>query len=188
MHPLTVTKKTGYKIKRPETPVVIRDFRGVLFYSTETLTPKVKEFNLPPGQYFIDSGVFYEMPEPVKYRLLPLPKSERNFSSPFDFKFTFGNNPHKATINFLNRTIFMDNSFREKSLPEIYFVLFHEFAHQYFKTEKYTDVLASNYMLLRGFNPSQIGRAHIMSLSNRQLDRKKFNVNHLIECNFDHVG
>lgn len=183
MRELQVNKKTGYKILEPEKPVIIRDFRGLLFYTTETMLPKVTEFNLPEGKYLVDSGRFKEMAAPVKYNLLPLPPQERIMPDPLDFKIIFDRNPYKCTINFKEKTIKFDNSFKGKPLPEIYFVLFHEFAHRYFKTEKYCDVLASNYMLVKGFNPSQIGRAHINSLSHRQWERKKYNIQQMIEAN-----
>lgn len=183
MRELNLTKKTGFKVLNPNVPVIIRDFRGMLFYTTETMVPEVTEFNLPIGKYFVDSGGIKELPEPVKYNLLKLPKEERVMPDPFNFKIQFANNPYKCTINFKDKTITFDNSFKSKTLPEIYFVLFHEFAHRYFKTEKYCDVLASNYMLVRGFNPSQIGRAHLLSLSHRQHERKKYNIQKMIEAN-----
>lgn len=179
---IALNKKTGFRIIDRSKPVNIRDERGLLFYTTEPLLPRVEMFNLPAGTYEIDGGIRI-MDKPVKYNAIPLPPVERNHPNPIGFDITFGDNPHKCTINFAKRLIFFDNSFKEKTLPEIYFVLYHEYAHQYYKTEKYADILASNYMLVKGFNPSQIARAHITSLSCRQLHRKKFNVEQLITAN-----
>jgi hypothetical protein len=182
MYTVILDQKTGFRIRDVNCPVIVRDFRGVLFYTTEPLVPRVKEFNLPQGKYLID-GPVSRMEKPVKYNLLSLPNPERKMSDPFDFEVLFGSNPHKCTIDFKKGTIFFDNIFKEKPLPEVYFILYHEFAHQYFKTEKYTDALASNYMLIKGFNPSQIGRAHVNSLSSRQIERKEYNINKIIEAN-----
>lgn len=184
MRVINIAQKTGFSVKDVYTPVIIRDFRGILFYSTEDQLPRVKQFNLPPlGKFIVDSGYFAELDSPVKYNAMPVPQPERVLEDPTGFDISFGVNPNKCTINFGKKTIFFDNAFKEKPLPELYFVLYHEFAHRYFKTEKYTDMLAYNYMLAKGFNPGQIGRAHIMSLSSRQSERKMFNINHLIRAN-----
>jgi hypothetical protein len=181
MRPLVLTEKTGFMVLQKNVPVIIRDYRGMLFYSTESLLPRVSAFNLPAGNYFVVSGYFKPMNEPVQYKKLKLPRPERVIpKDPRKFKIVFASNPHKCTIDFVNEQITFDYSFKEKTLPEIYFVLYHEFAHKYYKTEKYCDALASNYMLEKGFNPSQIGRAQITTLSERQLERKIYNVNKLI--------
>lgn len=183
MRELIVNKKTGFKVLDPSIPILIRDFRGMLFYSTESMVPDVTEFNLPEGKYFVVSGKFKAMENPVEYNLLKLPPQERVMPDPMDFQIKFTDNPYKCTINFKDKTITFDNSFKSKILPEIYFVLYHEYAHRYFLTEKHCDVLASNYMLKKGFNPSQIGRAHVNSLSHRQYERKRYNIQKMIEAN-----
>lgn len=183
MFELTLTKKTGFKVTDINKPVIIRDMRGILFYSTESLTPKVKSFNLPAGTYMVDMGNFREMDAPVKYNLIPLPKPERIHPSPIGFEFQFEPNPNKCTINFIDKTITFDTSFLEMSLPIVYFILYHEYGHQYFKTEKYCDAFAHNAMIKKGFNPSQIGRAQIFSLSYRQAHRKNYLVEKIIEAN-----
>jgi len=183
MYDLTVSEKTGYRVTDVYKPINIRDERGILFYTTETMLPRVKMFNLPAGNYRVDSGSFKEMENPVPFKLIPLPTPERKFPSPIGFEFKFEPNPHKCTINFIEKKITFDLSFKEMSLPQIYFVLYHEYAHQFFHVEKWADVLASNFMLVKGFNPSQIGYAHITSLSCNQIHRKKFNVKKLIETN-----
>lgn len=186
MRELRITDKTGFKIRDPNVPVIIRDFRGILFYTTEPSIPNIETFNMPflGVKYFVESGSFQPLSQPVEYELLALPKTaERELNPPFGFDIVFGNNPNKCTISFKNKIIFFDNAFKEKTLPEIYFVLFHEFAHQYFHTEDLTDTLAANYMLKKGFNPEQIGRAQITSLSSRQLPRKSNLTEKILEAN-----
>lgn len=183
-------KKKGFVIKDVTKPVIIRDKRGVLFYSTEPLLPRIKEFNLPGvdslgllGEYFVDSGLFSPKPEPIEYKMIKLPTRERDWGSPKDFKITFGSNPNKCTVSYRLKHIHFDNSFLEKPLPELYFVLNHEYAHRFYHTEKYCDAMATNYMLKMGFNPEQIGKAHIDSLSAAQFARKEFNINKILELN-----
>lgn len=187
MRTLSVTKKTGYRIRDVNTPVIIRDWRGVLFYSTEELLPRAKEFNLPaldcPTKYIVESGMFTEREQPVNYNLIPLPDVERVFSDPSKFKILFDVNKNKCTVSWHDEVIIFDNSFKDKPLPELYFVLYHEYAHRYFKTERYVDLLATNYMLIKGFNPAQIGRAHVLSLSDRQNARKLYNIEKIIASN-----
>lgn len=186
MFALNVTKKTGYRLTDVYTPVIIRDKRGVLFYSTESNLPNIKSFNLPPlgEQFFVYSGKFKEMDSPVDYNLIELPSPEiPGMPSPIGFEFIFAPNKHKCTISFQNKTITFDTSFREKSLPDIYFILYHEYGHQFFNTEKWADVFASNAMLVKGFNPEQIARSQVTTLSCHQSHRKEFNVIKLLQAN-----
>lgn len=186
MHKLVVMKKTGYQITDPQTPVIIRDNRGILFYSTEALTPKVKQFNLPTFgngmTYLVESGSFKEMPFPVPASYVKLPSLSRRFPSPFDFKILFGVNPNKCTVKWNEKEILFDNSFLEKPLPQIFFILYHEYAHAFFSSEVLCDRMAANYMLAKGFNPSQIGSSSITALSSKQLHRKNDLVQSLIDA------
>lgn len=185
MRQLNVSKITGYKITDPYKPVVIRDFRGVLFYSTESLLPKVKEFNLPPGTYFVDSGYFVPMQFPVWYNLVKLPFPQRLLPAPKDFTVCFGYNPNKCTIFWDDKVILFDDSFREKPLPEIYFIKYHEFGHAKYKDEYLADLYAANSMLKNGFNIWQTGMAPIESLSDQEsaMRRKSIIVNELLKAN-----
>lgn len=187
MFEIFINKKTGFRVTDPSIPVVIRDQRGILFYSTEPLVPKVKFFNMPAlGRFFVDSGKIKELDQPVRYPLIRMPKRNVYRGNPMNFKIEFGVNEHKATINFLNGTILFDNSIAELPLPYIYYLLYHEYAHEFFGTtdkvgsekykycEKWCDALAFNYMLIKGFNPSQIKEAQKNTLSERQQFRKDF--------------
>ena len=157
------------------TPVIIRDFRGKLFYETESRLPRIQVFNLPPGKYYVDSGNFYELPRPNQFKLPRLPRRERHHKPfPSHFRFRFAPNPHKCTIFWGRKEIVCDPSLKDKPLSDLYFILFHEFAHHKYGTEKYADLGAAHMMLRRGFNPSQIIRAPISSLSEKQIDRKNY--------------
>lgn len=180
LRPFVVTKKTGFKNNTPNVPINIRDARGIMFYSTESILP-VYEFNLPPGKYFIDSGSFTPLLHPIHYKLANLPRKERNYKKPFDFKVVFGNNPNKCSIIWGLKTIIFDNKLKEKSYPILFFILFHEYAHACYKSEVLADRLSSNYMKEYGFNPSQIGRAPLKSLSSSADNRKLLMIKNIIK-------
>jgi hypothetical protein len=182
MQKLELYNKTGYEISKPEIPVIILDKRGKIFYDNTELKSR-KRFNLPEGEYYLKQGYFTQLNRPVEYQLNKLPLPERLRAWPFGFNFVFAPNSHKATINWRHKVIIFDPSLREKSLPELYFILFHEFAHSKFKSEKMTDALAENMMLKKGFNPSQISGAPITSLSSKQFERKKEVVSRMFKRN-----
>lgn len=186
--------KKGFRITDPSSPVIIRDNRGVLFYTTEPYLPRIKQFNLPPfGRYKVETGAFTEMEKPIKYPYAPIPKLLlQRFPSPFDFKIEFAQNPAKCTIKWGQKKIIFDNAFKEKPLPEVFFILYHEFGHAFFnggtpKKESLCDQMAGNYMLARGFNPEQIMKAPITALSERQLERKTEMVESIMEAQEYHV-
>lgn len=181
MYNLNVVQKTGFKISNPNIPVIIRDNRGILFYSTEDMLPRVTGFNLPPGRYLIDSGMFAPIPTPIGFKLLTLPPNERLLKSPHGFRVIFGNNPNKCSVMWGKNVILFDNSFKEKPWPQVEFILGHEFGHQFYKTEKYCDLYAANRMLKKGFNPSQVGLSPLDSLSDAAYERKKLMVNKLVQ-------
>lgn len=178
---LYVSEKTGFKNNTPDVPIIIRDFRGVLFYSTVWLNKPVYNFNLPPGKYMVDQGSFTQMSKPVKYKLAGLPRPERFFPSPFKFDVKFGKNINKCSILWDQKIILFDNQFKESPLPILDFMLFHEFGHELYSTETLADQLSANYMKRRGYNPSQIGDAPISTLSERQIQRMQNVVDALIK-------
>jgi hypothetical protein len=175
MRRLKVDKKTGFIVKDIFSPIVIRDCRGILFYTTEPLIPKVTEFNLPEGIYFVDSGTFVEASSPKDYEYPMLPNRERLFfPNPKNFNIRFAPNPNKCTVSWTKKLITFDTSFMEKPLPQLDFIIYHEYGHRLYKTEKYCDLYASYCMLKIGYNPSQISFAQIDSLSDKQEKRKEF--------------
>lgn len=173
MRRIFVKEKTGFKVVDPTQPVIIRDARGILFYSTESQVPNVTCFNLPGfGEYFVEGNI-KPLDEPVEYALadIPVPLAPR-FPPPFDYQIVFGVNPNKCTVKWDKGVILFDNAFKDKPLPQVFFILYHEYAHAYFEEETLCDQLAGNYMKIRGFNPSQIVTAPILALSARQKQRK----------------
>jgi len=172
MDQLIIHKKTGFKNLTPFNPIIIRDFRGIEFYNTSGLK-KVDSFNLPVGYYYIDQGNIKELPKPVPVDYIEMPTIETWHKNPKEFNIYFSDNPNKCTVDFDSETIVFDHSFKNKPLPQIFFILYHEYGHQYYSTEKYADMYAANMMLKKGFNMSQIGASPLISLSERQYDRKQ---------------
>jgi len=181
MRKFFVSKKTGFRNITPYNPVIIRDWRGVIFYTTEGIEP-VNEFNLPKGDYLIQAGAFSPLERPVDYPLIKLPKPERtDYPNPFNFKFKFGVNKNKCSIVWERKYILFDTSLLEKPLYVLDFILFHEYSHHKYATEKYADICAANYMKQVGYNPSQIGYAPMDSLSEFADSRKEFMVQKLVK-------
>ncbi len=193
MYKVTVTKKTGFRIADPSKPVVIRDNRHILFYSTESQTPKINCFNLPGfGTFWIEEGNIKPLEKPIHYPHAKIISSlERVRENPFDFAIEFGINKNKCTIKWDEKEILFDSSFLEKPLPDVFFILGHEYGHafkvpyeiasnearkkgmtieQYY--ESVCDEISGNYMKTLGFNPSQICKAPFDALSERQELRK----------------
>lgn len=175
MTPLNLSQKTGFKIVKPEKPVIIRDEKGILFFSTEANTPRVTVFNLPAGKYWVETGHIRSLIEPINYGLMPLPRREYfDRQVPKNFKIIWARNPNKCTVDWDNKTITFDPSMKEWTKPELDFIKFHEFSHSDYETERFADLKSANYMILKGYNPSQIGIAQIDSLSPAQVGRKDF--------------
>lgn len=178
MRKLIVTKKTGFKITDPYKPVIIRDNRGVLFYSTESMLPRVECFNMPGfGTFFIETGYIEALEKPVDYPKVSLPFLVKRFQAdPQTFPIIWGINPNKCTIKWKEHEILLDTQFKEKPLPLTFFIIGHEYGHQYFADERLCDRFSINYMLDMGFNKSQIGSSPILALSERQQERKELMV------------
>lgn len=183
MRPLILTKKTGFNVTDVNTPINIRDYRGLLFYTTEPLLPRVKVFNLPAGEYLVDSGSFKERSFPLEFKKSVLPLPQRFYPSTDGFNVLFRPNPNKCTVSWKTKEIIFDTAFKNKPLPQIDFILYHEEGHERFATEKYADLYASNRMIDKGYNESQTGCAPIDSLSEAQYERKQYLTNRIIRRN-----
>src|SRR5882672_5210205 len=181
LYKLTTDRIRGCKVSNPYTPVLIRDTRGIMFYSTETMTPRIKTFNLPPGDY-IHNGNFTLLDSPIPIKLIKLPKPERKFKPPTDFQIVFDRKPSKCTIYWDEKKIVFDNDFLNKPKPFLFYILYHEYGHSLYETEHYADIFAANLMKKHGYNTSQIGYAQLQSLSPTQRFRKQFLINNLIKC------
>lgn len=173
MFQFSLNKKTGFKNMKLDEPVIINDFRGIEFYNSNYANKPVDAFNLPVGEYSVISGEFMPIKNPVNFAKNTLSMRERLFR-PYasGFKIKFIPNKHKAFISWPDRTIIIDPSLKNKTLAELFYILFHEYAHRVYKTESKTDALAENMMINHGFNPSQIHRALITVLSEKQQQRK----------------
>lgn len=178
MYKINLDKKTGFRVRDNSIPILIRDNRGIMFYSTDGMD--VEQFNLPTGCYLVDSGMFTALTEPVDYKLIDLPPKQRLKKNPANFDVRFGPNPNKCSVIWHKNLILFDTSFKEKPMPQLDFILGHEFGHRFYITESYADMYAANRMLKMGYNPSQIGDGQIMSLSERQISRKNNIVQNLI--------
>lgn len=174
MKRIILSRKTGYDVLTPERPINIRDKNGRIFYSTESMVPNVRKFNLPSNiPLFIESGHFKTSENPVNYRLEKLPKKQRYFKqNPSRFKVIFSDNPNTCSILWNKKEIVFDKSLKEKTIPDNTFILYHEFGHQYYNDEHLADLFAFNSMLNRGYNPSQILQAPYNTLSDNNNYRK----------------
>ena len=174
MKRLELNCKTGFH-NTGAAPIIILDEFCKHFYDTSILESRVNEFNLPAGEYYVQSGRFQQMASPVDYPLFPLPNIERRMpQNPERFKINYLDNPKTATINWDKNKIEFDKSLRYYSFPELIFILYHEYGHRYYdKNEEACDLYSANRMLKEGYNPEQIGYAIINTLSDANMYRKE---------------
>jgi hypothetical protein len=87
---------------------------------------------------------------------MKLPSKERKIKKG-NYRLVLDNNPNFATVNHKTNTIIFDKK-KWYSLKkyERLFVLLHEHAHKYYKSEWKCDVYAIEYMLKKGFPKSVI--------------------------------
>jgi hypothetical protein len=154
-------------------PIVILDDTHRPFYDTSILENRVIQFNLPAGEYYVFSGKFQQMMSPVNYPLIPLPLKEKHLQNPEHFAINYANNQHTASIHWDENRIILDKSLRSLTLPELFFILYHEYGHRFYNNEKACDAYATNRMLKEGYNPSQIGVSIINTLSDKNVARKE---------------
>lgn len=171
MRDLILEKKAGFMTSLPFNIV---DNRGIEFYTSD-FTDHIKEgktlkFNLPAGIYKYD-GSFVKLWSTVPVNFIMLPPRERNIEQK-TYKIEFNNNPNKCTIFYKLGVIVFDYSFMNEPLYVKYSIYFHELGHHYYKTEYKADFYACKKMLDFGFNPSQIGRTALDTLSNKSFGRK----------------
>jgi hypothetical protein len=171
--------KRGFEIVNKFRPVILLDRDGKPFYSTVELLKQnrfIKAFNVPPDiELKMATGDIVQI-KPIKYRLKSLPFRQRfEMPNPRKFNVEFGVNPNKCSVLWDLREIFWDENFFDSlTIPERFFILFHEYGHQYYVTEKYCDLYAYNEMLKYGFNETQAGMSQIKTLGDYNNDRKDF--------------
>jgi len=124
-----------------------------MFYFNDT-TDKHTTFNLPKGKYYTSNTI--KETQPRKYALPNLPPRERKMKMPNHVDIKYGDNPNKASIWLEQRIILLDNAIKRLSKPQIIQIIYHEFGHYYYTTEKYCDLFAARRMLVEGYNPKQI--------------------------------
>lgn len=171
----------------PEIPLIIKDERGILFYSNEGFNRPIKQINLPPfHKLYLEKGTLGKLKHPISYKKIPNRRPIRKLKkNPENFKVIYSENPHKCTVDWSREMMIFDKSFLEKSIPENVWILFHEYGHRYFnrttEDEMSCDIFAANKMLEVGYNPEQIGRAILGTISNRNIERKRNLILNLIE-------
>ncbi len=178
MNNLTLEHKTGFLSTMP---FDIYDNNGQLFYSSKFTdhigNGETLKFNLPAGDYKYN-GNFIKLANPVKVVNIPLPPKERHIT-PKRYEIIFADNPNKCSIYYDEGVIIFDNSFKNKPMYVKYVIYFHELGHHWYQTEEKADLFAAKKLLELGFNPSQIGRAFLDSLSLKSYDRMEKMINKL---------
>lgn len=174
MRDLKLNGKTGFLTS---VPFVVYDVKGNVFYASDFTDHIAKgetlRFNLPYGEYRYD-GAFVKLDSPVAIANIMLPPRERSLNGAGkNYKIMFGDNPNKCTIFYAPGVILFDNQYLNAPLYVKYGIYFHELGHHFYKTEWKADLYATKKMLDYGFNPSQIGRVGLMTLSNNSFDRKE---------------
>lgn len=174
MRPLILENKTGFETSLP---FEIYDVNGNMFYSSD-FSDHIRngerlKFNLPAGEYQYN-GSFIKLDKPVEHKKIVLPKKERHLQgSKKQYQIVYGKNPNKCTIYYKAGLIIFDETLKTAPLFVKYAIYFHEIGHHFYKTESKADLYATKKMLDYGFNPSQIGLAGLMSLSENSFDRQE---------------
>lgn len=161
-------------------PVEIRDEKGNYFF----YHPNKKKgmfFNLPKGVFYSSNEIMNV--DKRYYPLFDLPKEEHHYDHK-GIKVIEKKNPCKATIYPDKKIIKVDTKLSDISYtPALVFVMAHEFGHLRYKTESYCDLFSCNFMLLKGYNPSQIKSCYLGLFKNNP-DRKGFLDNQFNKKNF----
>ena len=182
MKDLIIEEKTGFTTSLP---FVIFETGGQIFYSSE-FTDHIEKgerlnFNLPAGSYKFN-GFFQKLDKPVAMKNILLPPRERNIPRR-KYQIIFGTNPNKCTIFYESGVILFDSKYKNAPLYVKYGIYYHELGHHWYKSEDKADLFAAKKMLEKGFNPSQIGRVSIDTLSSNSFSRKMKIVNWLTKNN-----
>lgn len=171
MRQLNIDDKMGF---RSTMPFTIYDPNNIVFYSSEftnkIASGKPLEFNLMAGNWSYD-GSFIKLDAPVPVKNIPLPLKERNLNRK-RYEIVFGDNPNKCTIFYDDGVILFDSSFKNKPLYVKYLIYFHELGHHWYITESKADLYSAKKLLELGFNPSQIQRGILESLSSKSEERQ----------------
>jgi len=168
-----IKKRTAFYT--PDRSIKIYDSRGVIFYDSDEIANFTGYFTLPrinlANSLFLTNGRLYRVEYKDNFDI-SLPPYERNMQHDFaKFKITFSENPNKCTIFHNEKRIDFDNSFKRFPYYCLYFILFHEVGHNYYKTEEFADMYAVKRMLKKGYTPYQIMLGAVDSLSDKSESR-----------------
>jgi hypothetical protein len=182
-----VIGKSGFK--STDKVISIFDTDNSIFYYKENESKKNIKFNLPKGIYFTKNNL--EIIAPIKYKFSKLSKTYNETKTPESFIISYGNNPHKCTVDLNKGTIFFDNRYKSAERYTIDYIIFHELGHYFYygkgqKSEIDCDKFAANCMLSLGYNPSQIRAAQFYTLSeNEEAKERKKEIYNLTQNSYE---
>lgn len=172
MELINISEITGFESN--DLFIEVLDFAGREFYYFENPNGNRITFNLPPGEYFFTCNA-KKLVRALRYVCPELPKPEKKIKVKElkDEDIMFGENIRKASFDNKAGKMFMDNSFKDKTIPQIRLVMGHELGHNYYYTESLCDIYSAKTMLDAGFNPSQCYYANAFCLSDSNGKRKE---------------
>ena len=170
----------------------IFDDKGFIFYS-RTNKQKKTHFNLPRGNYRTECKNILPAKFRV-YKLVPLPKFERNLPVPKKVDYVVKETSSKCMVirAYPVWTIVMSPAMHNGQRISKDLAIAHEFGHCYFggsdiseftkyiRSEMNCDHYAINYLLRNGYNPSQLNTAEKLTLSHNEGAIKRKNHIHEI--------
>lgn len=137
---------------------------GKPFYQHKREDGDKIKFNLPPGDYLTEGSIFL-LSNPIKYDFKRSRKREKeNYTQPKELKVIFAPNPNKASVFLEDGVIVLDHSFKNADEVLLKYILYHEAAHYFYKSEHFCDEYAQERLLNEGYNKSQIIKASVKSL------------------------
>jgi len=161
--------------------IKVYDERNILFYDSDWASRFKGLFFLPKGIYFCENELSRSRAKLKRPKII-MPRRERNLNHNWkDFNIEFGNNPNKCSIYHNKKLILFDKSFENRPMYQLAFMIYHEKGHNYYSTEKFADMYAVRQMLNIGYNPSQIVRAPLVTLSDKSNDRKNYILNKFVK-------
>ena len=157
--------------------IKIYDDKKRLFYQRLNPAKELCKFNLPKGEYFTPCNV--ARGEIVVYDIPQMPRPEKITPLPKKFFIEVGKNPNKCSVYMVTGKIFFDKQFLSSlNRSEICYIILHEFGHYLYSgngmsSEKKCDTFATCKMLELGYNPNQILKASLNSLTSSENSKKR---------------
>jgi hypothetical protein len=173
----TIDKKTGFCTE--DRDVNIYDSFGKDFYHKRNKGAELR-FNLPEGTYktknklwYLDSPVIYSAPRaPKPQKNIPFRNLKVNLKSEYEMN-------TKARIDTNTGEMDLSDEIFLYPKPIWHKIFFHELGHHLYYTEKYCDHFADLCLLKLGYNPSQLFKGTICSLTPKEnnMERILYNYN-----------